>query len=277
MSPLVSAAWLQDRLGQVLVLDASVTRIDRGTGVTEFAPGPEGYAAEHIPSAVFADLMGAFSAQDAPFNFTAPSQARLQEAAQALGIDQDSAVVVYDSLGGAYAARLRLMLKAAGLETIAILDGGLSAWKAAGYPVETGINPATRRGNFVAKPIEGLFIDLEAVQKLSQTPDSAQPLICALREVQYEGGHIPNSLNIPYPDLLNGQGLFEADRLSKALKDQGISQESRAVLYCGGGINAAGLALGFELLGLPAPLIYDDSMAGWCAAALPLAKGQQDA
>lgn len=271
-SPLIEVEALVERLGQVILLDASVTRIDRGTGVTEFAPGPEVFAAGHIPAARFADLMQAFSDPGARFSFTAPSPAQLQAAARAVGIDGDSTVVVYDSMGGAYAARLWYLLRGHGLARVHVLNGGLQAWKAAGHTVETGPSPSVTPGTFTAHPPGKLFLSTAEVLDLVQTgSDPSRPLICALRPEQYRGdgstdprrGHIPTSINLPYPALLGEDGRLQPERLRAVLGDLGLRPPFLPVLYCGGGINAAGLALAFDLIGMPEVRIYDDSMSGW--------------
>ena len=265
MQPLVTVDWLAAHRGEVVLLDASVTRIDRGTGVTEFAAGPEGFAKGHIPGARFADLMGAFSDPTAPFGFTAPRLAQLQTAARAVGLNSDSRVVIYDSLGGAYAARLRYLLRGHGLRDVAVLNGGLQAWEKTGFALETGMGDAVALGDFIPVANDSLFTGTAEVLAQVHTPDPARPLICALRQPQFGAGHIPRSLNLPYPAILDANGLLDPALLDKALHDLGLGRDIAPVLYCGGGINAAGLALGFELLGLTDLVIYDDSMAGWRA------------
>lgn len=283
MSALVEVDWLVAHKDQVVLLDASVTRIDRGTGLTEFAPGPEGFAKGHIPGARFADLMQDFSDPSARFSFTAPSVAQLQAAARAVGINDDSHVVIYDSLGGAYAARLWYLLRGHGLRQVSVLNGGLQAWEAAGHPLESGMGGEVAPGNFTARPAEGLFVGADEVMALvSQGADPARPLLCALRPEQYRGdgssdprrGHIPTSLNLPYPALLGADGRLDPQALPQKLADLGLSRDIRPVLYCGGGINAAGLALAFHLIGQDDVTIYDDSMSGWRAdPALPVEAG----
>ncbi|MFE3836183.1 sulfurtransferase [Pseudogemmobacter sonorensis] len=273
-SPLVEVDWLAERPGGAIVLDASVARIDRGAGATEFAPGPDVFAAGHIPGARFADLMRAFSDPGARFSFAAPSASRLQAAARAVGIEDGSTVVTYDSMGGAYAARLWYLLRGHGLARVHVLNGGLQAWKAAGHPVETGGPPAALPGDFTARARPGLFVGTAEVRELIKAgADPARPLICALRPEQYRGdgsadprrGHIPTSVNIAYPALLGADGRLEPERLRSALARLGLHPPFVPVLYCGGGINAAGLALAFELIGIRDLRIYDDSMSGWRA------------
>ncbi|RRH78143.1 sulfurtransferase [Falsigemmobacter faecalis] len=283
MSALLEVDWLAAHADQVVLLDASVTRIDRGTGVTEFAPGPEGYAKGHIPGARFADLMQAFSDPAARFSFTAPSAEQLQAAARAVGIRGDSHVVIYDSLGGAYAARLWYLLRGYGLAKVSVLNGGLQAWVAAGHPVETSMGAEIAPGNFTLQAAEGLFVGADEVLALvNKGADPARPLLCALRPEQFRGdgssdprrGHIPTSLNLPWPSLLGADGRLDPAILPQKLADLGLSRDIAPVLYCGGGINAAGLALAFHLIGQEDVVIYDDSMSGWRAdPALPVQAG----
>jgi len=111
------------------------------------------------------------------------------------------------------------------------------------------------------------------------------PLVCGLRTVQFTGadsddprqGHIPGSINLPFPDLAPG-GRIDVSYTKTALQQLGIGPDTVPVLYCGGGINAAGLALALTAAGHPDWRIYDDSMSGWRARPdLPVAKGEADA
>ncbi|RWR31919.1 sulfurtransferase [Sinirhodobacter populi] len=286
-SPLVEVDWLAGRLDRVIVLDASVTRVDRGAGVTDFAPGPEVFAAGHIPGARFADLMRAFSDPEARFPFTAPSVAQLRAAARAVGIGDDSTVVAYDGMGGAYAARLWYLLRGHGLARVHVLNGGLQAWRAAGHAVETGPALHVPPGDFTPRAPGDLFVGTGEVLTCVQAgADPARPLICGLRPEQYRGdgssdprrGHIPTSVNLPYPSLLGADGRLEPDRVRAALDRLGLRPPFAPVLYCGGGINAAGLALALDLIGVSDVRIYDDSMSGWRAdPALPVETGADDA
>src|SRR5690606_12529650 len=101
--------------------------------------GNELYIADgHLPGAVFADLLEEFSAPDARFPFTRPDAARFAAAAGALGIGRDTDVVVYDGQHGQFAARLWWLLGAFGHDRVAVLDGGLTVWRAEGRETVVG-------------------------------------------------------------------------------------------------------------------------------------------
>ena len=272
-TPLVEADWLRDNLDAVIVLDCSVERIEGEQGQTLFAPGQAVFERGHIQGARFADVMQAFSDPQARYPFTCPSQAGVEAAARKVGIDDDSIVVAYDTLGGPYAARLWCVLTAFGFSNIRVLNGGLKAWTAGGGAIETGPAAPVETGNVSATRQPDMFVDAAYVMELVTHADSKEPLICALRSAQFLGegstnprrGHIPTSLNLPYPDLLGSDGRIEAAHVREAFASLRLGRDIAPVLYCGGGINAAGLALALRLIGVENVKIYDDSMNGWLA------------
>lgn len=287
--PLIAAPWLVAHRAEVIVLDASVGRIGRPGGATDFVSGRDVFTQAHIPGAHLADLFGAFSDPDAPFAFTRPHIAALEQEARRLGIRNDSNVVVYDRLGGAYAARIWVLFRACGFDRVRVLNGGLTAWVHAGGIVETGPEVSASPGDFTAHPVPSIFVSTEEVMELVASGDTSRsPLVCGLRKVQFtaEGsddprlGHIPGSLNLPYADLLDSMGRLDFARLNDALEELQLGPELgrqiTPVLYCGGGINAAGLALSLAATGRPSFRIYDDSMNGWTAdPSRPEHRGQE--
>ncbi|HEY0123635.1 MAG TPA: rhodanese-like domain-containing protein, partial [Rhizobium sp.] len=123
-APLVEANWLSEHLNDAIVLDCSVERIEGAQGETFFAPGHALFERGHIPNARFADVLGAFSDPRAPYPFTCPTRTGIENAAREIGIDNDSIVVAYDTLGGAYAARLWCVFTAFGFSNVLVLNGG---------------------------------------------------------------------------------------------------------------------------------------------------------
>ena len=264
-APLVSAAWLAEHMNEVLLLDASIARREDG-----YFPGHDVFAAGHIPGAGFADLVAGFSDAAARLPFTCPDAAQLQRAAQAAGIGQKTDVVVYDSLSGAWAARLWWLLRAFGHERVRVLDGGLAAWLHAGGPMAVGPEPAPAPGDFVARPQAGFFVNADEVQ----ASIGAVPMLCATRAEEYAAGHIPGSLSLPYAALLAVDGTLDLAMAAQAWRERELPAQAGAVLYCGGGINAAGLALAFTALGHRDLTIYDGSLNEWRAdPARPLQTG----
>lgn len=268
-APLVSAVWLRDHAGTpgLVVLDASIDRQVTPDG-SRYASGRAGFEAGHIPGALFADLFGAFSDPAGPFPFTRPQPDAFAAEAARLGLAPDSTVVVYDSLNGVWAARARWVLKAMGLARVSVLNGGLAAWRAAGGGLETGPDAPPGGGRFRPAPVPGLFADTPEIRALL-ADGGAGRLFCALRRPEYEAGHIPGSKALPYADLLDENGLVDPARLP-AVPDGPL------VLYCGGGVNATGVALALEARGHTALTVYDGSLNEWKAdPALPLATGPQ--
>ena len=255
-APLISAAWLVEHKEEVLLLDASIARRDGG-----YFPGEEVFAAGHIPGAGFADLVAGFSDPASPLLFTCPDAGQLQRAAQAAGIGQETDVAVYDSLSGAWAARLWWLLRAFGHERVRVLDGGLAAWIRAGGPIAVGPEPTPAPGDFIARPQPGFFVNADEVQ----ASIGAVPMLCATGAEDYAAGHIPGSRNLPFAALLAADGTLDLQVAEQAWHRLGLPAQAGAVLYCGGGVNAAGLALAFTALGHRDLAVYDGSLNEWRA------------
>lgn len=260
-APIVSAQWLSENHQHVILLDCSVSRSTDANGRTEFSSGREMFLQQHLPGAQFADLFGAFSAPHARFLFTAPDAQRLSAALRSAGVNQHSLIVAYDQLNGAYAARIWYLLAGVyGWNNIRVLDGGYASWVQIQGAVETGPSNPNVRGDVQLKVARSLLLSTEQVEQETQ-----RPLVCALRRESFQQAHIPGSINLPYPELLNARGLIDIQRVIAALRDAKLTSPQELLLYCGGGINAAGLALALVTAGYPinSLFLYDDSLNGW--------------
>ncbi|WP_300682778.1 rhodanese-like domain-containing protein [Nocardioides sp.] len=287
MTPVVDVAWLVAHLDDpdLVLLDASITRSVAADGATQFAPGHDAYAAVHLPGARFADLYDGFSDPEAAYLFTRPTAAQLDAALRAVGVGPRSTIVVYDQLTGSYAARVWLVLRSYGV-TARVLDGGLAAWTAAGHPTESGpATPVAPGEGVVLHDDPTVFADLEETRALSEASAVGETtLVCALREVEYRGdperertGHIPGSLSLPFPDTLDAAGRYDAAATRERADALGVGA-GPVLAYCGGGVNAAGLALAFVHAGLDLPRVYDGSLNEWRAhPELPLVVGTEPA
>lgn len=279
--PLVDDAWLAARLGDpgLIVLDATaLLPSPRHDGDHRSRSGRAEWAERHIPGSRHADLTGELSDQGARYHFAVPAPEALAAALQRLGVRDGSKVVAYDSGGGIWAARLWWMLRSISVPA-AVLDGGWQAWEAGGHPIargdetgggETSATPVT--GPLTPVPRSGMWTGIETVRAVSRG-ERPGTLVCALPPGGFDGsaptrysrrGHIPGSLSLPGRGLLDGTGRFLpaaelAERVGTVLKDE----ESPVILYCGGGISAAGAALALTLLGRQDITLYDGSLEEW--------------
>ena len=264
----MDVAWLTAHRDEVLLLDASISRETGPDGRAAYRVGDEVFAAGHLPGALHADVVGEFSASGAALPLTRPSTAELRRAARTLGIDPDSRIVVYDALSGAWAARIWWLLRTAGHTGVRVLDGGRSAWLDHGGGLETGSVVPPGGGTWDPAPDPARWVDLEGVQRIADGTDPGT-LVCALREPDFAAAHLPGSRHASYNDLLDPHGLLRADRADAAATAL-ADAAGPLVLYCGGGINAAGLALALAGRGRADVALYDGSLAEWRAAGLPL-------
>lgn len=270
MDSLVSASWLREHIDDpdLVVIDATVLIEADASGNLLSVNGRESYEAGHIPTAVFADLLGDLSDADSPLEFAVPSPERFAAAMGALGVGDDSRVVLYDRMNTVWASRVWWMLRWIGFDRAALLDGGLDAWIAAGGPVSTeAVRPSTKSLTVRLRP--GLIVDQNEVR--AAIGDDAVTLIDSMPEQHYRGewamyarpGHITGATNVPTTALFDESGKFRSHDELDALFDS--DRGTRAITYCGGGIAAAADAFVMHRLGFTDVAIYAASLQEWAA------------
>ncbi|MFF5445027.1 sulfurtransferase [Streptomyces sp. NPDC012888] len=260
--PLVDPAWLAARLGdpRLVVFDASV-------GENRGAPA-------RIPGARPFDLDGELSDHSAAAPpHTMPAPEAFAAAVRGLGLDDASTVVVCDGAGVYSSARAWWMLRAMGFDRAAVLDGGLPAWAAAGFPVEE--EPAAYDGPpgaFTARPRPGLVVDATAVLDALADPaaavlDARSPGRFAGTEPEprpgLRGGHMPGAVSLPFTELRAPDGrMLPPERLRSALSERAPAA-GRLYFSCGSGVTACVLALAADLAGYRDLAVYDGSWSEW--------------
>jgi thiosulfate/3-mercaptopyruvate sulfurtransferase len=273
-APLVSAQWLADHLGadDLVVVDASVVSFTQPNGTPGLLSGHEQYIADgHVPGAVFADLIEDFSDPDGRHPFTRPDATRFTAAAEALGIGSTTTVVVYDTAVGQWAARLWWLLRAFGHDTAAVLDGGLTAWRADGRPIERG-HVAPAPASFDAIERADAWVDKAFVERVVAGEEPAA-LVCAVPPKEFTGeqpsraraGVIPGSSSVPAGRLVAPETRVTLPDAALRTLFGATLEAPRAVAYCNGGIAASAAALQLVRLGAPAVAVYDGSLAEWTA------------
>jgi thiosulfate/3-mercaptopyruvate sulfurtransferase len=267
---LVSAQWLKEHLGDpdLVVLDATVVVESDAAGNFQSVNGRANYEAGHIPMAGFADLLGELSNDESPFQFGMPSPEEFAAAMGALGVGDDSRVVLYDDMGSSWAARVWWMLRWIGFDRAALLDGGLNAWTAAGGELST--EPVLRTARTLTVNLRPeLIADQEEVR--ASIDNDAVNLVDALPEIHYRGewtmydqpGHIPDAVNVPVTSLVDETGHFRTDEELSGLFTG--DREGRTITYCGGGIAASADAFVLTRLGFTDVAIYAASLEEWTA------------
>ncbi len=252
------------------------------------AKADEMFADQHVAGAQQAHLERDLSAHE-PTNAVnggrhpLPKRELFAQTLQALGFNNAMQAVVYDRQGANYCGRLWWMLKWAGHDAVAVLDGGLQAWQAAGGAVESGPPMARPRGDFTLGPaLRALAHTSEVAARLTQP---AQTLIDARGGPRYRGevepldpvaGHIPGALNRPFTDNLGADGRFKPRQQLRAEFDQLLAGRDPAgvVHHCGSGVSAVPNVLAMELAGYPPAALYAGSWSEWSRTpGLPGAKG----
>ena len=276
MDTLVTTEWLSQHLDDpdLVLLDCTVTTIPHDDGGFHNVSGRPDYDVGHIPNAGFADLKGELCDTNSPIEFALPTPEQFCSVMGALGVGDDSRVVLYDTNYTAWAARVWWMLRWVGFDRAAILDGGLGAWAAEGRPLS--LEPVTRPAKqLTPKPRPELIADRDEV--LASIDDNAVTLIDTLPEEFYRGemciyarpGHIPGATNIDGLKLLDKTGRFRPEDELAAMHN--IDPHGRTITYCGGGIVASSNAFIMTRLGFTNVAVYTDSLQVWAAdPALPM-------
>jgi len=243
--------------------------------------GREMYEQVHIAGAVYADLDTALSAKGdrsvtgAASGGRHPLPARATFAAwlSSIGFDNAMQAVVYDRQGVNYCGRLWWMLKWLGHENVAVLDGGLLAWQAAGAEVGSGSPPPGKASNYALAPEGCALIAIETVA--NHLGRNSQTLIDARGAPRYRGevepldpvaGHIPGALNRPFTSNLNADGRFKpSDQLrAEFLTLLGERDPATVVHHCGSGVSAIPNLLAMEIAGLGRTALFAGSWSEWC-------------
>ncbi len=266
-SQLISTESLTKILEQenLVILDASIPPVG-GVAEPEFS-----WPDVAIKGARRFDLEGVFSDLSSGLPHTMPGEQAFQRAAQILGINSDSQIVVYDDLGLFSAARAWWMFKAMGHKNIAVLDGGLPKWRRENRPVTKANQQQELSGNFQATAQDGYFCG--AAQVLAATTEPNIKILDARAQARFLGqvaepraglrsGHIPNSVNLPFAQLLvDGQLQAKSDLEREFLAI--VENGQQLIFSCGSGVTACVLALAADIAGYKNLTVYDGSWAQW--------------
>ena len=233
---------------------------------------PDGRAhhlAAHIPGAVYVDLETELAGRPGPGRgrHPLPEPAALQEAARRWGIRTGSRVVAYDDVGCMSAARAWWLLRWAGLTPVRLLDGGLTAWKRAGYGFESG-PVSVARGDVTLTPGTLPVLGAEESGALARTgllldARAAERFRGDLEPVDPRAGHVPGAVSAPTAANLRADGTFaDAAELARRFAALGADRAEAIGVYCGSGITATHEIAALQVAGFDAAL-YPGSWSEW--------------
>jgi thiosulfate/3-mercaptopyruvate sulfurtransferase len=232
------------------------------------------WLASHIRGSRHVDVSTQFSDVGATLHYTHPSPQNIADELARLGVGESDAVVVYDTTGTIWAARLWYLLRWIGV-SVRVLDGGLSGWIDAGLPTESDETPApTALDSWSPRAIADAWITKDEL--LARAADDARPLVCGLPASSFFGtaptrysrrGRIPGSVNVSSRDLFSPVGTVRPDDEIRAeYQAAGVTADvPEVLLYCGGGISASANALTLASVGITRVRIYDGSLEEWSA------------
>ncbi|WP_203258422.1 sulfurtransferase [Hyunsoonleella ulvae] len=255
-TPVVSVQWLHDNLEaeNLIVLDGTIAKTFDALSL-------------QISKARFFNIKTKFSDTSNPFPSAFPSEEQFQNESRNLGINNNSAIVVYDDKGIYSSARVWWLFKAFGFKNIAILNGGFPEWQKSNLPTQYMQPYEGSLGNFKAELQSDYMQFFDDIVTASKTQShkiidarSSKRFNCEVPEPR-EGlrrGTIPNSVNLPFTNLLEDGKLKSKKEIEKALYM--VAEKDDAIIFsCGSGITACVLALGAEMSGYKNISVYDGS------------------
>ncbi len=271
MKNIVSAKWLHTNFNNpnLIILDASPASNKSGLVVK--------YPNMQIKDARKFDFKNDFSDSNSPFPNMFPSPDVFEEGCQNLGINNQSIIVVYDNLGIYSAPRVWWMFKTMGHQKIAVLDGGLTAWIEAGYSSEGISERDYKKGNFKANFQPKYVVDINFIEKNIKTQEAL--VVDARSSGRFLGtapdpreglpsGSIPNSVNLPFKEVLNNGKFKKPEALKLIFAKFNIEKEKPLVFSCGSGITACIILLAANQVITNPKTVFDGSWTQWALTKL---------
>ena len=270
---LISITELREQRNATWVL------IDARHDLTDSRAGHAAYEGGHLPGAVFAHLDRDLAGTPIPGETgrrPAPSVRSLTATARRWGISPTTQVVVYDNDAGSMAAaRLWVLLHWLGHENVAVLDGGLRAWEAAGLPLSRSV-PRPAHGTFEPRIQPNWLVDTQHVRAILNDPHAV--LIDARPTEVYRGtrtsldpvaGHIPGARCLPL-DAIKASDSRLAPTRTLVMRYQSLgaldAPVDTRIAYCGSGVWAAQHVLAMTHAGIAGSRLYVGSWSEWVAS-----------
>jgi thiosulfate/3-mercaptopyruvate sulfurtransferase len=273
-----------DELAALLARGPQPVLVDTGFDLAETEAGERRYRESHLPGAHYLhldrDLAGAKTGRNG--RHPLPERAAFARTVGALGIAPQTQVVCYDAQGGVYAARLWWLLRWLGHADVAVLDGGLQAWRRAGgaltaapsqapagappYPERPSLAPTVDAGGVASHAPLRMLIDARAGERFRGEVEPIDPV----------AGHIPGAFQRFHRANLDDDGRFKPVPL---LREEfaallGGRAPADVIHSCGSGVTACHNLLAMEHAGLAGSALYPGSWSEWSSdPGRPIARG----
>ena len=265
LKEIVSAEWLHQNLSKpnLVILDASLASTATGKQFEQ--------SDVTIPNARPFDLKNNFHDPSSPYPNTVPNPQQFEAECRKLGINQNSEIVVFDNAGVYTSPRVWWLFRVMGHHKIAVLDGGLLLWIQKGFPSEPKQLRSFETGNFKTHYNKDLVISFEQIKQ--NTTQNKFLVVDARSEGRFNGtdseprkqlksGSIPNSVNIPYQDVLEN-GKFKSKDDLKQLFETKCNSQKQLVFSCGSGLTACTVMLASTIAYENGLKVFDGSWTEW--------------
>ncbi|MGB7247739.1 MAG: sulfurtransferase [Phormidesmis sp.] len=269
---LVDVQWLSQHLG-----DSTVVTVDARFSLSQPELGREQYQAGHIPGAYYLDLNRDLSGpvESHGGRHPLPEWKTFTGKINQMGVFSEpphgpTQVIIYDDSRFAFAARLWWMLRYLSHDQVAILDGGIQAWQAAGLALNTEL-PKAKTGHFTPHLQAGWLIDVETLRQRKALPgvvviDSRSPerFRGEHEPIDPIAGSVPGAVNAFWQQVTTPAGqLHSPQRLSKHWA--AIDPQDEIIVYCGSGVTACVNLFSLVLAGHPMHRLYAGGWSDWCS------------
>lgn len=273
MKNIVEAPWLYENLDRVIVIDATNNFMDP-------EEGRQKYQERHIEGAFHMDLREDMCGELMLHGGRDPlpqSMDHFKNKLESFGVSTDSVMIAYDE-DMVPSSRFWWMCKYIGLDKVKVLNGGINAWIKAGYPLTGQVAPLPKAKGHIEMDIQhDLYADIKDIKTVGLDKSKKIAIIDSRTQERYKGivepidkiaGHIPESLNYYYGDVLDSEAKYkDIDFLKDHYKD--LSQYDELVVHCGSGVSGSVNIIAMDEIGLKAKfyvgswsdyITYDDSI-----------------
>lgn len=274
----MSTEQLHERLGA-----SGLAIFDCRHSLADFSLGRRLYDESHIPGAFFADSETDLSGTKTGTNgrHPLPEPDSLARFLRVRGVTDETQIVAYDDGADIFAPRLWFLARWIGHDAVAVLDGGLAAWNARGYPVTAAPMHPVHEGTLTIRLHPEYLVDADYVKQHLRS--SEMQLIDARAEDRYSGevagmdpvaGHIPGAKNRHFEENFRPDGTLKSPEELRAVFERAGFDPKHTVHQCGSGVSATVNYLAMQHAGLEGSRIYNGSWSEWISdPSRPIATG----